>query len=854
MKIFLTICWTYFVSISFSQQIKIDFKPLCPEETINPIYSNWKTIGPFQDAANLPQNIGLVSCFALHPFNANIVYLGSNTGGVYKTENFQDSIPVWKHCTKNLRLPGLGISQICINPINPSILYASTGFASGIGEGVSAGVIKSIDGGLNWFPIGPHFPKDKSVPTRLVMDRTNQKNLFYSVVDEVYISTNDGQSWKLMFKLPPSKGLNKYNLNQLSRSIVDIEQSYANPAIWFISTDYTGTDDQVDACLLFKSTDYGFTWNQLPISKSIKTDKMVMATSPLLTNSLWLTYSFKENGKLQNKILKSPNQGESWIEVSAVQIAGAGYHRQDLELSPIDTNVLYVGGFYLSKSNDGGKTFFSNSKGLHVDTRYVKIFKSTTNQDVIVLANDGGIALSEDQFKTWKNKNGVGLNIKQFLGIAVGNRSKNLIAGGTQDNDISIYDKEWFIPQLTNDGADAIVNNQDESKIFAEPWCCDASQLQVRLYKKTNNKWKILNYFPPPELEGNNLRPIKQFENGTLVIGYHDVWKSSPNDIKWRKIANFSTVFDIPKSAKIKQMAIVRRDSSKIAVLYSGPSWSDELKEGYVFLTKTGGGLGKKDWFDVTQNLPIVVPRWIEMNCIEIDQNNQRDVFIGMNFVFPSTDSISNPYPNNGQYRIIKSKNFGQTWEDYSTNLPPYPVRDIISEEGINGGVYAATDVGVYYTNNTIYDQYGWICFSSNLPVTMVTDLEINYCTKEIVAGTFGHGVWVSDLASSREDLFQIESHEFKGEAIWSGNRDLNTDFYIRKNSKLTLKNASVAMAKDACIIIEEGAQLILDNSTIANFCEQNWKGVKIAKKRKRFLKSKEAGKVILLNNSSILE
>lgn len=854
MKVLLTSLWSVYFFFCLGQKTKIDFTPICSEDDNNPIISNWQTLGPFEDAPNLPQNIGLVACFVIHPTNSNIVFLGSNTGGMYKTENFLDSMPLWKNVTNSMRLPGIGISQIVINPRNSNIMYASTGYSSGLGQGMSVGVIKSIDGGTTWFPIGPNFPKDKNVPTRISLDWNNPKHLFYTAVDQVFESFDEGKNWKIIFQLPNSKGLNKYHKNRITRCIVDLEQSYASYNIWFISTDYSGSDESADACLIYKTTDAGKTWKQLSISKTIKTDKLVLGLSALLTKNIWLTYSYKVNGKQLNKIMRSMDEGENWIEVSSVAISGTGYHRQDIELSPNDTNVLYLGGYYVNKSSDGGKTFTSLSKGLHVDTRYLKILKNSQNQDLVLLGNDGGIAFSDDNFNSWKNKNGKGLNIKQFNGIGVGNRSDRLIVGGTQDNDICIFDGKWSIPQLTNDGADAIVNNQDETKMFAEPWCCDASQLKVRLYEKSKGDWKITSSISPPEKEANNLRPIDQFEHGTVVIAHHDVWKSSPTLLKWQKVSDFSRHFPVPLSAKIKSMAICRKDTNKLAVLYSGPSWSDQVNESYVLVSKKGGGLTENEWEDVTQNLPAVVPRWVEMNCIAFDQNNERDLYIGMNFVYTSQDSMSKAYPYNGQWRVIRSRDFGQTWEDYSNNLPPYPIQDIISEEGVRGGLYVATDVGVFYTNSLIYKEFGWVCFNTNLPVGIVMDLEINYCNKKLIAGTFGHGVWLSELATSKIDFLKKEIIELKGDQMWTFNKDLNTDVYLKKNSKLTIKNASIAMATETGFYIEEGAELILDNSKLGNLCGDEWMGVQFITKKRWLFKNQAKGKLILLNHGEVLD
>lgn len=57
-----------------------------------------------------------------HPTNSNTFWVGTPAGGLWKTTNGGNT---WTTNTDNL--PVLGVSDIAINPDNPSIMYIATG-------------------------------------------------------------------------------------------------------------------------------------------------------------------------------------------------------------------------------------------------------------------------------------------------------------------------------------------------------------------------------------------------------------------------------------------------------------------------------------------------------------------------------------------------------------------------------------------------------------------------------------------------------------------------------------------------------------------------------------------------------
>lgn len=99
--------------------------------------------------------------------------------------------------------------------------------------------------------------------------------------------------------------------------------------------------------------------------------------------------------------------------------------------------------------------------------------------------------------------------------------------------------------------------------------------------------------------------------------------------------------------------------------------------------------------------------------------------------------------------------------EDITMNLPNTfaGLNTLTFEKGSNGGIYFATEFGLYYTNNERIDKYagwvdpdnpfntsGWVKLGTGLPHVGINGAEINYEINRIRVGTRGRGVWEHDL------------------------------------------------------------------------------------------------------------
>lgn len=73
--------------------------------------SDWQFLGPKKKYSG--QNRGRLISVAIHPEDTNTIYAGSYHSGLYKTTDHGEH---WGNVTQSIRVPGLGVHDIAIDP------------------------------------------------------------------------------------------------------------------------------------------------------------------------------------------------------------------------------------------------------------------------------------------------------------------------------------------------------------------------------------------------------------------------------------------------------------------------------------------------------------------------------------------------------------------------------------------------------------------------------------------------------------------------------------------------------------------------------------------------------------------
>jgi len=140
-----------------------------------------------------------------------------------------------------------------------------------------------------------------------------------------------------------------------------------------------------------------------------------------------------------------------------------------------------------------------------------------------------------------------------------------------------------------------------------------------------------------------------------------------------------------------------------------------------------------------------------------------------------------------------------------------------------------------------------WELFGQGLPRTIVSDIKINYSRKKIIAGTFGRGLWETDLC-----LPVIEQPIIISDTVeWNSKRKILQDVTIQ-NGGLLKVTASIEMGLDRTISVMPGGILTIDRGTLTNDCSGMWNGIRVYGSTDFTMPVQKQGIVNILHGGSI--
>ena len=205
--------------------------------------ATWEPVG----SAAVPGNgggVGRINVIRFDPANSNTIYIGAAGGGVWKSTNGGSN---WTDLTSSI--PVTSIADIAIDPSNSNIVYIATGDGYGYeatwqsdndfwGGVYSAGILKSVDGGISWTTTGLSYSQNnKEIVQRLLIHPSNPLILLASTRGGIYRTVDGGINWSLVD----------------ATHCFDMEFNTANP-----NTIYAGGNQDI-----LQSTDAGATWTVL---------------------------------------------------------------------------------------------------------------------------------------------------------------------------------------------------------------------------------------------------------------------------------------------------------------------------------------------------------------------------------------------------------------------------------------------------------------------------------------------------------------------------------------------------------------------------------------------------------------
>ncbi len=672
--------------------------------------NNWEAVGP--------TNIGgRITSIAASSQNQNVIYVGSATGGVFKTIDGGDTwIPIFDN------VGALSIGHIAMHPVNPNIIYVGTGEANGeAGAGAfpGDGLYRSTDGGETWTHLG--LAETEQIGG-IAINPINPNQIYVAAMGKqygtnpergVYRSDDGGFSWEQKLYVTDSTGCIQVHVNPENPAMV-----YA--AMWERRRYKYGRDYGGESAGIYRSSDGGNVWvklsDGLPESND-NTGRIGLQISPTNPDIIYSVFTTNPITNEFEGIYKSTNGGDSWAAINTAEISDAfysfGWYFGNLKIHPTNPDELYVLGLELNKTSDSGALWNTVSFNVHADQHAMYI--DSNNPDFIILGNDGGIYISEDGGTTFAHNKK--LPISQFYACEVDEQFPERIYGGLQDNGTqrtmtgNIDDWEHI---NGGDGFYVIVDPTDNNYVYAEyQWG------SLRRSEDGGNSFS-------PAVDGindadrhnwNTPIVLDPSDPSILYTGTQHLYKSTNRAVSWSPISEDLTTGGIPGSVfgTITTIAVA---PSNPAVIYVGTD------DGNVQRTTDGG----TTWELLSANLPT---RWITR--VAVDPLNADIAYA----------TISGYRDNDYLPHVFMTANGGVNWADISSNLPEVPVNDIVIDPENNSTLYVATDLSVWASPNLGND---WYILGGGLPTCPITDLRLHNPTRKLVAATYGRSIFAYDL------------------------------------------------------------------------------------------------------------
>ena len=690
----------------------------------------WKYIG--RDSAET-HCMGIVVSLALDTLDPELktIYAGTNASGLWKTLDGGEN---WLNVTDVIGLPGMGVNDVVLDPSDPDILYICTGVTT-FQRGYGVGIWKSTDDGNNWMKIWGNGNTAQLVQ-KLLIDPSNSNKLYAFINDKVYRSENAGQDWQLVFDeiyqpyswktrrisdavFKPGSGDTLYIISEgtklfLSDTVLDF-----HPEIWQC---FNASHDS----LIWARIDDTLNWHY--------SKRASIAVSDAEPDFLYCGFSYNDENNFC--LFRYDAADGAWHKkidtITGNFFQGIDEWRNDLLVSPSDTNVFYVGGFYVTRivgdSIVQSGSFHSNA--FHVDVRDMKIIQGSNqgsggHQDIIFVANDGGVSKTIDGAATWESINGRGLRITQYYDLAVSKTKADFYAGGTQDNGMIIHNPDWGNPwniHVIGDNYSTIIDYSNSNYIYSLLFTDIPGILVSTDGGLTANE---VEGFPSNEYLTHGWPLVMDpQESGTLYTGLRDGYKSTDYANTWEKFTEFTVPPHLlDSSQKVEDLQVYKLDNNIIYIAYAGPFLSTPGKK--LFKTLDGG----LNWMDISVHLDFLENRGI--TSIDIHPNDHNKVWL-------SLGGFGSP----GTLKVIYTDDSFSTYQDISEGLPNFPVNCIKVNNTPLNEVFLCNDLAVYYRNDTMlcWEKYGL-----GLPVCIVSDLEIDQARNKIMISTFGRGLWEID-------------------------------------------------------------------------------------------------------------
>lgn len=754
-----------------------------------------------------PRNIGpsgmsgRVTAIAADPRNTDVLYIGTASGGLWKSLNAGTTFkPVFDE------QPVASIGALAVDPQRPDIIWAGTGEGNPRNSVTGGyGIYKSLDGGKTWMLSG--LEETRHIH-RIIINPVNSDIVYAGAIGSpwgpnkergVYKTVNGGKTWEKILFTNDTSGVCDMVMDPTNPDKIFVGMWHHQRWPWFFTSGGSGSG-------LYMTLDGGKNFKRVLNGIPEETGRIGIAIAKSRPEYIYAYVESKATA-----IYRSTDGGFSWEKRGEKGIGNRPWYYAEIYVDPKNENRLFTLYSSINMSEDGGLTFPKLiGESIHLDHHAWWI--DPANSRHMIDGNDGGMAITYDMGGTWRHI--TNLPVGQFYHVNVDMEEPYRIYGGLQDNGSWVGPAyAWYKGGIINEFWDFFIGGDgfDAMPVPGDPRYGYAQSQSGGLQRIDLLTGKEKSIRPLPEnnerLRFNWNAALAQdpFESNTIYFGSQYIHKSTDRGETWTKISKDLTTNDINKQNQARSGGLtidVTGAETHCTIMTISPSkvqkdliWAG-TDDGNVQYTSDAG----KTWINVTDNIK-GAPRKAWIPQVISSGYNAAEAWVVLNNYRVGDYSSYLYYTNN----------FGKTWQriiddqdvwGYVLSFVQDPVEPKLMFAGTEYGLYVSFDKG---------DT--WNKWTSGYPTVSTYDMVIHPREGDLVIGTFGRSVWILDdleplreVARSGGQLLNKTLASFKTHAaVMAATKNL-PGYYWRGDAVYEGTNREIA-AILTCFVREAGTE-----------------------------------------------
>jgi photosystem II stability/assembly factor-like uncharacterized protein len=822
--------------------------PAGPQATMTPEPLRFRYMGPAP--------AGRIASAAGVPGDPNVYYLGSASGGLWKSiDGGQSFAPIFDDQDV------AAIGSIAIAPSDPNTVWVGTGEPWVIrpSDVIGDGVYVSHDAGKTW----THSGLVETGRIARVLVHPKDVNTIYVCAEGrltgpqqergVFKTTDGGANWQRVLFVDEHTGCSGLAIDQNDPDTLLAGAWQVEQRTWVERNGGPGSG-------VYITHDGGAKWTKITngMPKGL-IGKVDVAIAPSNSKRMYALIQTAEQGS----VWRSDDGGATWATVSWDRsLIGRGGYYIRLAVNPQNPDDVFIANSSFHRSQDGGKTFSGNGGGPFPFTQGQASCGDCHDiwidpQDPVryVLTDDGGANIN--------TKNGqvrVSLPNGQMYHIAIDNRVPYWIYSNRQDDgtmrgpstnseqtgsgrlpegstmpepppfngrgrggagggfggrgrggpqlqwqpNIGGCESGFTIPDPKN--ADIVYASCYGNKVTR--W--DANKGTARSIEP----WMVTLDSPPNDAKyrchWTAPMAIDPFDTNNVLYGCQMILRTSNGGQSWTEFSPDLSTKDpsrIVSNGGIVGDNLGQYDGEVVwSIAYStiqrGLIWTG-TNDGKLWYTKDNGAT----WVDVTKGFTDL-PVWGTFSQIWPSTFDPAEAYVAVDFHWMDDRK---PY-------IYKTTNYGQTWTKINGDIPTgHPLDYVMSISGNpnkRGMLFAGTGHAFYYTMD---DGKTWKKFDAGLPPAPVSWIVVEPRFHDVAVSTYGRGLYIMPNITNLEQMGSPAPQSTTATAWQSGPviREARSAFLQYGRAQFTVAMPTQPSAPIKMEILDEGGKVIRDEDFI---------------------------------------